>query len=66
MRLNQPDRKTFLASFLDAFNQYGVISVPDIDGLAHSFMDLLNEENITYQFSLTKEDRINFYTITKL
>jgi hypothetical protein len=60
------DRKFLLTQFMVHFKEIGVISIPDLDRMPHSFMDILNEENITYQFEFIKLDEINFYMITKL
>jgi hypothetical protein len=59
-------RDYLLEQFRIHFDQYGVISIPDLDRMPTSFMDQLNEDNITYQFEFIKMDQINFYMITKL
>jgi hypothetical protein len=64
--LKVTDREFLLTQFMTHFKEIGVISIPDLDRMPISFMDILNEENITYQFEFIKLEQINFYMITKL
>ena len=64
--LKVTDRAFLLDQFMNHFNEFGVISIPDLDRMPTTFMDLLNEENVTYQFEFIKMAEINFYMITKL
>jgi hypothetical protein len=59
-------REYLLDQFMIHFKEYRVISIPDLDRMPMSFMDRLNEDNVTYQFEFIKMEEINFYMITKL